>query len=501
MNQLIATFQAQQGQFWQALLQHIQISLISIFVAILIAIPLALLLRRFPRAAEFVLQLTGIFQTIPSLALLGLLIPFIGIGSLPAIVALVVYAIFPIIQNTYTGLNQIDPALIEAATAFGMTRRERLMKFELTLAMPFIMAGVRTSTVMVIGTATLAALIGAGGLGNFILLGINTNDVSLILIGAISSAILAIIFSALLKVLEKAKIRTILISFFIGLLLLGGSYYQPKSQNHPTITIAGKLGSEPDILINMYKIMIEQNSDIRVNLKSNFGDTTFLYNALKAGKIDLYPEYTGTITSTFLKNTTTSTNPNAVWQEASSGIEKLNHFAYLSPMKFQDTYALAVKSDFANQNNLTKISDLTKLSNLTAGFDIEFAHRTDGNLGLQKRYGLNLNVKTMQNSLIYSALNSGAINLAEVYSTDSQIKQFGLTVLKDDKQLFPPYQAAPLMNESLLKKYPQIKTILNKLAGKVTDQEMITMNYDVNVKQENAAKVAEDFLKAQKLIK
>lgn len=137
MNQLISTFQSQQGQFWQALLEHIQISLISIFIAILISIPLALLLRRLPKIAEPVLQVTGIFQTIPSLALLGLLIPFIGIGSLPAIVALVVYAIFPIVQNTYTGLEQIEPSLIEAAIAFGMNRRERLMKFELSLAMPF----------------------------------------------------------------------------------------------------------------------------------------------------------------------------------------------------------------------------------------------------------------------------------------------------------------------------------------------------------------------------
>lgn len=500
MNQLIQTFQNQQGQFWQALLEHIQISLISIFIAILIAIPLALLLRRYPRVAEPVLQITGIFQTIPSLALLGLLIPFIGIGSLPAIVALVVYAIFPIIQNTYTGLEQIEPSLIEAATAFGMNRRERLMKFELSLAMPFIMAGIRTSTVMVIGTATLAALIGAGGLGNFILLGINMNDVSLILIGAISSALLAVIFSGLLKFLEKAKIKTIIISFFIGLLVLGGSYYQPQAAKHPEITIAGKLGSEPAILINMYKDLIEHDSNIRVNLKSNFGDTTFLYNALKAGKIDIYPEYTGTITSTFLKTPTESTDPAVVWQKAETGIKALNQFAYLSPMKFQNTYALAVKSDFAKKHGLTSISDLSKVTNLTAGFDVEFANRTDGNLGLKRLYSLDLNVKTMQTSLIYKALNTGAVEVAEVYSTDSQIKQYDLTVLKDDKNLFPPYQAAPLMKESLLKKYPELKRILGKLSGKITDQQMIEMNYEVNVEQKSFAQVAQDYLKAQDLI-
>ncbi|MGM9886944.1 MAG: ABC transporter permease/substrate-binding protein [Lactococcus sp.] len=500
MQNLISTFQSQEGQFWQYLFQHIQISLFSLFVAILIAIPTALLLRNFPKAAEWILQITGIFQTIPSLALLGLLIPFLGIGAPPAIVALVVYGLFPIIQNTYTGLQQINPSLIEAATAFGMNRRERLMKFELALAMPFIIAGIRTSAVMIIGTATLAALIGAGGLGNFIILGINSNDISLILIGAISSAILAILFSTLLHWLENAKLRTILMSFFIGLLLLAGSYYQPQSNTHPEITIGGKLGSEPTIIINMYKELIEKKSDIRVNLKSNFGDTTFCYNALKADKIDLYPEYTGTILTTFSKKTTTSTNPETVYENARDDIKKLDDFIYLKPMAFQDTYALAVKSSTAKENQLENISDLSTLNRPLAGFDLEFANRKDGYLGLQSKYGLNFNVKTMQTSLIYSALNSNAVQIAQVYSTDSQIKQYNLKVLKDDKKLFPPYQAAPLMSEKLLKKYPQLETILNQLAGKITDQEMIEMNYQVNVEQKSAATVAHDFLVKHHLI-
>lgn len=500
MNNLISTFQQQEHQFWLALLEHIQISLVSLFIAILIALPLALLLRRYPKIAEPVLQLTGIFQTIPSLALLGLLIPFIGIGSLPAIVALVVYALFPIIQNTYTGLQQIDQSLIEAATAFGMNRRERLMKFELILALPFIMAGIRTSAVMIIGTATLAALIGAGGLGNFILLGINSNDVNLILIGAISSALLAVIFSTLLRFLEKAKIRTILISFFAGLLLLLGSYYQPQSNTHPQITIAGKLGAEPTLLINMYKEVIEKNSDIEVTLKSNFGDTTFLYNALKSNKIDIYPEFSGTVLTTFLKKNTTSTDPKKVYEEARTGIAKLDNFAYLTPMEFQDTYALAVKNSYAQKHHLKNISDLQGLPSVKSGFDLEFAHRQDGYIGIQSLYGLNFDVKTMQTSLIYNALNSDSIDLAQVYSTDSQIKQYELTVLNDDKNLFPPYQAPPLMNKNLLKKYPQLEQILNRLSGKITNQEMIDMNYAVNVEQKDPAAVAHDFLVKHSLI-
>lgn len=164
MNALISTWHERWGEWLTALLQHLQISLVSLLIAIAVAVPLGILLQRRRRAAEIALQITGIVQTIPSLALLGLLIPLVGIGTVPAVIALVAYALFPIMQSTITGLNGIDPNLVEAGTAFGMTRGQRLRKFELPIAMPVIVSGVRTSAVMIIGTATLAALIGAGGL-------------------------------------------------------------------------------------------------------------------------------------------------------------------------------------------------------------------------------------------------------------------------------------------------------------------------------------------------
>ena len=164
-------------------------------------------------------------------------------------------------QNTITGLRGIDPSLEEAGIAFGMTKWERLKKFEIPLAMPVIVSGVRTATVMIIGTATLAALVGAGGLGSFILLGIDRRNASLILIGAISSAILAILFNVVLKWLEKAKLRTIVSTFAVMILGLGVSYVPsiiPHNEKD-NLVIAGKLGPEPEILMNMYKLLIEQN--------------------------------------------------------------------------------------------------------------------------------------------------------------------------------------------------------------------------------------------------
>ncbi|MBF1191045.1 MAG: ABC transporter permease subunit, partial [[Eubacterium] sulci] len=304
MNNLIFTFQDRFGEWLKALGQHLQLSLLTLLIAILLTIPLAIYLNTHKRASKWVLQVAGIFQTVPSMALLGLFIPLMGIGTMPALSALVIYAIFPILENTITALNGIDPSLEEAGVAFGMNKWERLKTFELPLAMPVIVSGIRTATVMIIGTATLAALVGAGGLGSFILLGIDRRNASLILIGAISSAVLAIVFNIVLKWMEKAKLRVVFLAFSLMFLGVGASYVPrliPK-QEKAHIVIAGKLGPEPEILMNMYKLLIEDQTKLKVEVKPNFGKTNFLYEALKKGDIDIYPEFSGTITESLLKN-------------------------------------------------------------------------------------------------------------------------------------------------------------------------------------------------------
>lgn len=503
MNDLIRTLIERKTDLVTALYEHLQISLISLILAIFIAVPLAILLSEKKKVNEGVLQVTGVFQTIPSLALLGLFIPFMGIGKIPAITALVIYAIFPIYQGAVTGFSEIDPSLEEAATAFGMTKWEKLRKYRLSLAMPIIMSGVRTSAIMIIGTATLAALVGAGGLGSFILLGIDRNNSSLILIGAISSALLAIIFGGLIKLLQNKKPKTILISLIltVGIVLI--SLVPFKSKANKKLVLAGKLGAEPEILINMYKELIEDETDIKVELKPNFGKTSFLYEALKAGSIDIYPEFTGTITSSLLKEDIgkVSNDPEVVYNLARDKILAQDSLVYLRPSKFQNTYALAVRKDYASKNNLEKISDLKNIeSKLNAGFTLEFNDREDGNLGLKSLYDLNFNVKTMEPALRYTAISNKSIDLTDVYSTDSQIIANNLKILEDDKKLFPPYQAAPLLREEILKEYPELEEILEKLAGKITSEEMTKMNYAVDVEGKSANEVAREYLIKEKLI-
>ena len=504
MSKLLATFQERFGDWLTALGQHLQLSLLTLLLAIFLAVPLAIYLSTRKRASNWVLQVAGIFQTIPSMALLGLFIPIMGIGTLPALTALVIYAIFPILQNTITGLQGIDPSLEEAGVAFGMTKWERLKKFEIPLAMPVIMSGIRTAAVMIIGTATLAALIGAGGLGSFILLGIDRNNASLILIGALSSAFLAIAFNLLLKWMEKAKLRTIFAAFSIMVLGLGVSYTpsllpKPEKEN---LVIAGKLGPEPEILANMYKILIEEKTDMTVTVKPNFGKTTFLYEALKKGDIAIYPEFTGTVTESLLKPTPqVNHDPEAVYQAARDGIKKQDNLALLKPMAYQNTYAVAVPKKISQEYGLKTISDLKKVEGqLKAGFTLEFNDREDGNKGLQKVYGLHLQVSTMEPALRYQAIQSGDIQITDAYSTDAELARYDLVVLQDDKQLFPPYQGAPLMKEALLKKHPELEGILNQLAGKITAEQMSQMNYQVGVEGRSANQVARDFLTQEGMI-
>lgn len=495
---VVDVFQERKAQLLAALLEHIQISFIALFFAVLITIPLGIYLTNKKKIAESIIGISAVLQTIPSLALLGLLIPLFGIGKVPAIIALVVYALLPILRNTYTGINEVDPSLKEAALAMGMNRSKRLVKVELPLAMPVMMAGIRTAMVLIVGTATLAALIGAGGLGDIILLGIDRNNTALILIGAIPAAILALIFDVALKKLEslsfKKTITTLSLISLAALVMIFFPLLSSKQQDE--IVIAGKLGAEPEILINMYKLLIEQETDLTVTLKPGLGKTSFVFNALKSGSIDIYPEFTGTAISEFLKEEAINNNQEDVYLQAKEGMQEQFDMVMLSPMNYNNTYALAVSEELAESYQLQKISDLKPIEQkVKAGFTLEFNDREDGYVGIQKRYGIAFTtLATMEPKLRYQAIQSGDINLLDAYSTDSEIRQYKLRVLEDDQALFPPYQGAPLLRKETLIDYPEIGEALNQLADHITDDEMREMNYQVNVEGKLAAEVAKEYL-------
>lgn len=498
MQNFLQTLSQRKYDLLNAFLEHFQISFISLFIAMIIAIPLGIYLARHKKIAGFFIGTSSVLQTIPSLALLALLIPLVGIGKLPSIIALVLYALLPILQNTYIGITKVAPVYRLAARAMGMSYSQMLARVEVPLAMPVIMGGIRISAVLVIATATIAALIGAGGLGSLILLGLDRNNTDLILLGAIPAALMALFADVALKKMSNLSLRKILIIFISFVILLAASLVDfTKNNQKPTLVLAGKLGTEPEILINMYKILIEKNlPEVQVELKPSFGKTSFLFNALTNKEIDIYPEFTATASVTFLKQEINGWDKNKIYATAKEGLAKNYDLAYLKPMAFNNTYALATSSEFAKTYNLEKISDLKRISDkIKAGFTLEFSDRQDGYLGLSKIYKLTFDdIKNMEPKLRYTAMQNKEINLIDAYSTDSELERYKLKVLQDDLDFFPIYQAAPLLRAQTLQEYPQLEEILNKLAGKVTAEQMRKMNYKVGVLNETAEKVAKEFL-------
>ncbi len=375
----------QQQSLWNFIIQqrdklldqtiaHIGLTFISLLIAVAVGLPLGILIARRRKSAGVVLNIAGVLQTIPSIALLGFMIPLLGIGPLPAITALFLYALLPIIRNTYTGIKETDASVLEAATAMGFSKWQILTKVELPLAFPVILAGIRTATVINVGVATLAAYIAAGGLGEFIFGGISLNNTNMILAGAIPAALLAILFDFLLSRIQKINLKKLRLAVWImpAVVLLLSSFYAIPS---------------------------------------------------------------------FEKN------------------------------------------------------------KLLAGFTPEFMGRQDGYLGLKSVYRLNIKNVVISDAVMYKAAYEKKLDVISGYSTDGRLKAFDLVVLDDDKHIFPPYYAAPVIRADVLKKYPQLENVLNMLSCKINDSIMTALNYEVDYLKQPPEKVARNFLLKTNLYK
>lgn len=506
MNEFISVFQERQDVLLKTIWEHLQISLLSLIIAIVIAVPIGLILTRHKRIAEPVIGISAIMQTIPSLAVLAFLIPLFGIGTTPAIIALTTYGLLPILRNTYTGINEVSPALKEAATGMGMNSLKRLTKVELPIAMPVIMAGIRTSMVLIVGTTTIAALIGAGGLGELILLGLDRGaDINLILLGAIPAALLAIFLDLILRGFERVSRRAGFKSFIamlvIAILVVTSPFIFNKGEQ-ADLVIGAKLGAEPTILINMYKLLIEDETDLQVELKPGLGKTELNFSALQKGSIDIYPEFTGTAIVSLLDDKADSNKAQEVYEQAKKGMEETYQMVFLEPMAYNNTYTVATTKELAEQYNLQEIGDLKEIENqITAGFTLEFKDRHDGYKGMQEIYNLDLkNIKTMEPGIRQEALAKNEVDIIDGYATDSYMIELDLKTLDDPESLFPPYQGAPLLKKATIEKYPDLEMILNQLGGKITDDEMRKMNYKVDYEDKSPEKVAKQYLKKKGLL-
>jgi osmoprotectant transport system permease protein len=497
--------------------QHLYLSVISVLVAIIIGIPLGILISREPKLSKPIIGTTNVIQAVPSLALLGFLIPFVGIGSTPAIIMVVLYSLLPIVKNTYTGLTNIDGDILEAARGIGLTKSQTMRKVQLPLAFPMIMAGIRISAVTAVGLMTIAAFIGAGGLGYLVFSGVQTVDNYMILAGAIPACILALLIDFIVGKLESSLSYTskqrsakktgkttkkIMISMACILLIIAGTFTAySKANAKDKIVIGSKNFSEQMILGNMLADLIENKTDIQVERKLNLGGSQVAFSALKNGDIDMYVEYTGTGLINILKKKPQS-DPEIVYDIVQKEFKQKYGFELLKPLGFNNTYALAIRQDTAKEYGLKTISDLAKVSSeLTMGPTIEFPNREDGLRGLSKKYNLKFkDVKAVDGGLRYTALNNHKSDVIDAFSTDGLLEEFKLKVLEDDKNFFPPYYAVPMLKEETLKEHPELRKVVNSLSGKLTDEKMRELNYKVDSLKQSPAKVAKEFLETEGLL-
>jgi osmoprotectant transport system permease protein len=268
-----------------------------------------------------------------------------------------------------------------------------------------------------------------------------------------------------------------------------------------TITISGKNFTEQDILAHMMASLIEAKTDIEVIRKPFLGGTQVVHSALINGDVDLYAEYTGTGWTATLKQETIN-QPQETYDKVKAAYEEQFNVTWLQPFGFNNTYTLAMREDHAKELGIETYSDLAKQSpNLVLGSTQEFLERPDGYKGLQEVYGMDFkDTKGMDPGLTYSAVKEGAVDVNDAFATDGRIPAFNLKVLKDDKQFFPPYYAAPVIRMDTLEAHPELEEVLNLLAGKLNDESMAQLNAQVDIDGKKAQTVAENWLKEQGLI-
>jgi osmoprotectant transport system permease protein len=509
---------AHRAEVLQLSLEHLFLVAVSTGVAILIGVPLGVALTRRPALAKPILGFANIMQTVPSLALFGFLIPLNiylfhiriigGIGARTAIAALALYALLPIIRNTFTGINGVDPAIREAGRGLGMTDRQLLLQIEVPLALGVIVAGIRVATVIAVGTATIAAAIDAGGLGRYIFRGLRMNDNTLILAGAVPAALLALAADFLLGAVEHrfgrgsrrlnrrhalavlgAVVATVVV---IAAVAFHSGAAQP-------IAIGSKDFTEQIILGEIVAQTIENRTGLAVERRFELGGN-LAHDALVAGEVDAYVEYTGTALTAILKLPPLS-DAREVYRRVKAEYASRFHLEWTEPLGFNNTFAILVRGDDAKKLGLKTISDIVRhASKWRAGFGQDFVSRPDGYEGFAHAYGLKFAaVREMDLSLTYRALASGQVDVIAGNSTDGLIAQLGLVQLDDDRRYFPPYDAVPVAREETLQRHPEIRSALAALGGAISVEEMRRMNFAVDGEKRAARDVAEEFLRAKKL--
>jgi osmoprotectant transport system permease protein len=467
------------------LANHLMITVIALGVGVLISVPLAVLLSRRAKLRYPVLTSAGVIQTIPSLALLALMVPLLdrtaglglgleAFGFYPAVIALTLYSILPILRNTVTGIVGVDPAMTEAARAMGMTGRQVLFKVELPLAAPVIIAGIRTATVWVVGIATLATPVGQRCLGNYIFTGLQTRNWTMVMFGVVGAAALAILLDMLIGGLEKAAAeRRRVLGITAGtalLIIVAGGLVSPGIVRWARVTQSSQPVAQPDgmdgasaqrdVIRIGAKTFTEQyilaelldqtltDAGFRTRRTESLG-STIVFDALANGDIDVYVDYSGTIWANHMGQSETAP-PWEVLARMSGWLAEKHDIRCLGPLGFENAYALAMRGTEARELGIETIGDLARYApDMTIGGDYEFFGRPEWKQ-IRDAYGLAFGDRTSyDSSIMYQAVARGQVDVISAFSSDGRIAALHLVVLEDPRNVIPPYDAVLLLGPAV----------------------------------------------------
>lgn len=475
------------------LAQHLLLSVAAIALGLVLSLPLILWSARRPRVARVALGLASLVQTIPALALLALFYPVLlalsalvggwlpALGFLPSLLALTLYAVLPILRNGVTGLTQIDPAMIEAADGIGMTRWQKLRHVEIPLALPVLMAGIRTAAVWTIGATTLATTIGQASLGDLIFAGLQTQAWTLVLAGCVSSAALALAADALLGALTAGLRQRRRGSIVLPALLLLSAIVLaliaiwPRGER--VVVIGAKNFSEQFILARLIGDRLE-DAGYRVVYREGLGSAV-IFSALRSGDIHVYVDYAGTLWGNEMHRRDHPTRAAMIRDIANWAVQQ-NGVRLVAPLGFENAYAFAMRHDRARTLAVSSLADLARVApRLTLGSDLEFIDRPEWR-AVRDAYRLHFaTAQPYAPTFLYDALNSGRADVISAFSSDGRIAADRLTLLTDPKRAIPAYDAVLLVDGAHAGD-PQLMEALRPLANAIPLHAMQQANYLVD---------------------
>jgi osmoprotectant transport system permease protein len=495
---------------------HIELSLFALLLGAAISIPLGIFVTRHARAQAVVLTVASVIQTIPSLALLAIMVPLLAllsrflqahggpalksIGYLPALIALLLYSILPILRNTVTGLAGVDPALVQAAMGVGMTPWQRLWRVELPQALPIIVAGVRTAMVWVVGMTVLSTPVGAASLGNYIFSGLQTRNHAAVLVGCVAAAALALFLDWLIRSVELGLQHGRVWRFRLAVACLTALYgfvavatvqrLLPQAQ---VIRIGAKAFTEQYILAEILAAQVRKQTGKQVEVVQSLG-STMAYDAVKSGAIDAYVDYSGALWTTLMQQKNQQLPRAAVLQAVTQFVRRDAGIAVAAKLGFSNTYVLAMRRQQAAAQG---IATLDQLAHSAGGKRIAGDYEVftqDAYTNMLSRYKLRFAAqRSMDPSLMYQALLDGEVDVVTAYSSDGRLAAFDLRLLQDTQQILPPYDAVVLAGNGV-QRDPAIMKALAALQGSISLKQMQALNYAVDHDQLSPAKVAQKFI-------